>query len=578
MSSSQPSTASLDADNPAAARATHADGTLDIEPALAVENAASFAWDERCDVLVVGFGAAGAAAAIAAKEAGAAVLLADRFEGGGATEKSGGVVYAGGGTPHQRKLGYEDTPEAMFRYLRLEVGDAVGEATLRRFCEDSPALIGWLESLGANFESSEPPPKTSYPKDGVYLYYSGNEAVERYAKEAKPAPRGHRTRGSWLSGKALFGFLRARVESLGIPVLRQAGARRLITDRATGAVLGAELYRLPPGSKAAQRHRRLMRWAEAIHNFAGSLADKLRAKALELERREAKPLRVRAARGVVLTAGGFVFNRTMLAQHAPKYLHNMRLGATGCDGSGIRLGQSVGGAVARMQRVSAWRFINPPTAWPKGVVVNREGRRFCNEQVYGATLGVEMCEQHEGRAWLILDAKLRRAAIREALFGKLWPFQSIPALLLMLFAPRARTLEQLAARLGFSAEALRDTVNTCNNAARGLSPDPLGKSAAYLAPVEQRPFYALDISAANRGFPCPSITLGGLRVDETGGAVLNAGGQPVAGLYAAGRSAVGIASNNYVSGLSLADCLWSGRRAGAAAAQAPASAAAQRAA
>ena len=32
-------------------------------------------------------------------------------------------------------------------------------------------------------------------------------------------------------------------------------------------------------------------------------------------------------------------------------------------------------------------------------------------------------------------------------------------------------------------------------------------------------------------------------------------------LYAAGRNAIGIASNNYVSGLSLADGVWSGRRA-----------------
>ncbi len=42
-------------------------------------------------------------------------------------------------------------------------------------------------------------------------------------------------------------------------------------------------------------------------------------------------------------------------------------------------------------------------------------------------------------------------------------------------------------------------------------------------------------------------------------------------LYAAGRTAVGICSNSYVSGLSLADCVFSGRRAGrhaAAAAQA----------
>ena len=61
---------------------------------------------------------------------------------------------------------------------------------------------------------------------------------------------------------------------------------------------------------------------------------------------------------------------------------------------------------------------------------------------------------------------------------------------------------------------------------------------------------------------CPAITLGGLRVDEATGGVLNAQGQTIPGLYAAGRTAIGVASNRYVSGLSLADCLWSGRRAG----------------
>src|SRR5207244_656054 len=141
-------------------------------------------WDRTCDVLIVGHGGAGAAAAIAAKEAGASVIVAERFEGGGATAKSGGVVYAGGGTRHQQAVGYNDTPEDMCRYLRQETGDAISEATLRRFCEDSCALIEWLESIGANFESTIAPPKTSYPKDGIYLYYSGNEAVPAYAAQA----------------------------------------------------------------------------------------------------------------------------------------------------------------------------------------------------------------------------------------------------------------------------------------------------------------------------------------------------------------------------------------------------------
>jgi 3-oxo-5alpha-steroid 4-dehydrogenase len=51
-------------------------------------------------------------------------------------------------------------------------------------------------------------------------------------------------------------------------------------------------------------------------------------------------------------------------------------------------------------------------------------------------------------------------------------------------------------------------------------------------------------------------------VDGDTGLVLDGSGTPITGLYAAGRTAVGICSNSYVSGLALADCVFSGRRAG----------------
>ena len=99
--------------------------------------------------------------------------------------------------------------------------------------------------------------------------------------------------------------------------------------------------------------------------------------------------------------------------------------------------------VAGLERVSAWRFINPPYSWHKGIVVNREGRRFCNEEVYGATLGQPLMEEQGGKAWLVLDAPLRKKAIREALFGGYWWFQSFPALALMLFKVRkGKSLER----------------------------------------------------------------------------------------------------------------------------------------
>jgi 3-oxo-5alpha-steroid 4-dehydrogenase len=541
-------------------------GATPIGAPLRVDDERSHRWDDECDVLVVGFGAAGAATAIEAAHSGADVIITDRFEGGGASAKSGGVVYAGGGTRFQRAAGYDDSADAMFEYLGKEVGDAVSAATLRTFCDHSVEMIEWLEAHGVEFDSRVPPKKTSYPADGYYLYFSGNEAVKEYAGSHPPAPRGHRVKGAGLSGAMLFRALRKSVRDAGARVMTQSSVRRLVIDR-NGAVFGADLWRLRDGSTAARRHRKLNRWAEQMYYLAPGLSDFLRRRALAVELAEARPFIVRARGGVVLSTGGFIFNREMLARHAPKYLRNFRLGTSGCDGSGIRLGQSAGGDSARLERVSAWRFINPPLAWARGMIVDAEGNRFCNEEVYGARLGHEMCEHHGGKAWLVIDSALRREAVGEALHGRLWGFQSVPAIVLTYAgAKKARSVEELARKIGAEHRALIQSWETYDRAARD-GVDPYGKSRDLLKALDEPPFYALDISVDQRVFPCAAITLGGLVVDEATGLVKRADGTSIAGLYAAGRAAIGIASNNYVSGLALADCIWSGRRSGHAAAE-----------
>jgi 3-oxo-5alpha-steroid 4-dehydrogenase len=59
--------------------------------------------------------------------------------------------------------------------------------------------------------------------------------------------------------------------------------------------------------------------------------------------------------------------------------------------------------------------------------------------------------------------------------------------------------------------------------------------------------------------------------------VLGSDGSGISGLYAAGRSAVGVCSNVYMSGLAYADCIFSGRRVGRSLAQADAESLARRA-
>ena len=95
----------------------------------------------------------------------------------------------------------------------------------------------------------------------------------------------------------------------------------------------------------------------------------------------------------------------------------------------------------------------------------------------------------------------------------------------------------------------------------------VGKSAEEMSALEHPPLHAIDISVHSRYFPMPMLTLGGLQVDERTGQVRREDGTVIGGLYAAGRSAVGVCSNVYVSGLAYADCIFSGRRVGRSVAQ-----------
>ena len=102
------------------------------------------------------------------------------------------------------------------------------------------------------------------------------------------------------------------------------------------------------------------------------------------------------------------------------------------------------------------------------------------------------------------------------------------------------------------------------------APDPAGKAAEFCRRIDRGPFTLLDVSVRpNPLYPTPMLTLGGVRVCEDTGAVLDADGAPIPGLFSAGRTAIGICSESYVSGLSIADCVFAGRRAGASAAAEP---------
>jgi 3-oxo-5alpha-steroid 4-dehydrogenase len=515
------------------------------------------------DVIVVGYGIAGVTAAIEAADAGARVLALDRGYGGGASALSGGVVYAGGGTRYQRAAGVTDTPDNMARYLRQETRGVVSEATLRRFCETSPAMIDWLEAHGARFSAALCPYKTSYPTDAHYLYYSGNEKAWPYTEHAEPAPRGHRQVARGLSsGHDLLAALMESATRKGVTFRPLSRVHALISDD-DGRVGGVRYRTVDIDAPAIATHRRLSAVAGKLGNWLPRVGKRAGQRAEAIWRSEAVEAADRAG-AVVLAAGGFVFNREMKAKYAGGFAAIVPLGTVGDDGTGINLGRAAGGSTDHLERMTAWRFLSPPSALLEGVTIGPDASRIANEDLYGATHSQIMVDKHGGRGFLIVDAAIWRRARRQIRY-QTQSFQKIQAAYLFTVGhQKGGTLGELAARIGVPAEALVATVSAYNDGIASGAGDPAHKAPDLCAPLQVGPFYAIDISIKNSpAFPAPGLTLGGLRIDEETGEVLTAGDAPVPGLYAAGRTAIGICSHSYVSGLSLADGVFSGRRAGA---------------
>ncbi len=462
-------------------------------------------WDREADVVVVGLGCAGACAAIEAAEAGAETLVLERAGGGGGTSAmAGGLIYLGGGTPVQEACGYHDTPDGMFTFLMAACGPAADEAKVRVYCDESVAHFHWFERHGVPFKRSYyPEPSMEAPTDDC-LVFSGGEDAYPFDELTPAVPRAHKPQIPNAAGGFLMQRLIAAAEKAGAAVMTDARADTLVVER-DGRVVGVVV------------------------------------------RHDGSERLIRARRGVVLTAGGFIQNDAMLRRHSPLLQKcSFRLGVEGDDGRAIRMAMGAGADLSRMQAGEVAIPITPPRRLIRGILVTAAGQRFINEDAYYGRVGQEGLFRHGGRMFLIVDTAIyeRNLAGFEAHYVE-------------------ETIADLERAAGFPAGSLVRTVELYNqHAARGE--DPLfHKRKPFLQPLTEAPFAAIDCSTDKVLWA--TFTLGGLRTTPRS-EVLRPDGQMIPGLFAAGRTTNGIAAEGYVSGISIGDGTFFGRAAGRAAA------------
>ncbi|MGH8445333.1 MAG: FAD-dependent oxidoreductase, partial [Solimonas sp.] len=432
---------------------------------------------------------------------------------GGTSALSGGEIYMGGngGTPIQRSAGFSDASDDLYRYLMMAGGDDADAPKCRLYADSSLSHFEWLVAQGVVYKNSFIPQRIVEPFTDDCLIWSGSEEAWPFCETAKPCPRGHTPQWMGLGGgRYLMDVLARRVEALGVDVRYDTRAVALIVDDANH-VLGLVV------------------------------------------REGGNDRYVRANKGVILCAGGFVMNKAMLQQHAPQLLRaNMPIGTVD-DGSGILLAQSVGGHAIHMNEGFVTLPWYPPESLIKGIFINEQGQRFINEDCYHGRTAQMILQQRGTRFFLLAD----QGIYAEPEFGQ---FAKIS------IGAAGETWDEVERDLELPAGSLTSTVALYNrHAAQGQ--DPLfRKGAKWLRPLIEPPFVALDCRIDHAVYF--SFTLGGIDT-LPGGEVLTASREPVAGLYAAGRTTSGLPrwGAGYSSGLSLADATFFGRQAGRQAAQ-----------
>jgi 3-oxo-5alpha-steroid 4-dehydrogenase len=275
-----------------------------------------------------------------------------------------------------------------------------------------------------------------------------------------------------------------------------------------------------------------------------------------------KKVRVRAKGGVILAMGGFIFDTGETKTHIPQCEKTLRLGTIADDGRALTLGKKVGAGLRKMDRSAIWIFFNPPRAFLHGALIDRQGKRICNEELYGATVAMHMVESHNRKGVLVIDHKIWQKIRQQMKTTKGAHFQVLTGFI-NLFSNRAKanSLRELERHCAMPEGSLQQAVKKYNEGV-DAGEDEKGKNASLLEKIAHPPFYAINCDIGEARFMMPSMSLGGLAVDGLTAQVLKENGEPINGLYAAGRSAAGISSHSYVTGLSIADGIFAGRNAG----------------
>jgi succinate dehydrogenase/fumarate reductase flavoprotein subunit len=283
------------------------------------------------------------------------------------------------------------------------------------------------------------------------------------------------------------------------------------------------------------------------------------------------------SKAVVLATGDFSRDREMVSKYCPEVLPLVNTEPVNYDtmlqwggvyaGDGHKMGLWVGAAWqqtvpnAPNLRGTVGSHAQPYTGF-KGLLVNKNAVRYCNEDVNQSHTGLIQLRQPDMKIFALWDSDYAErmapwypqgcyygcppSKLEELVTG--WEIQVERGKM-----KKANTIEELAEKLGLDADTLRATVERYNGFCEKGTDEDFYKRAELLIPVKKAPFYGHCSNA-----PSLLIVTGGLRTNIKM-QVLDTKGEVIPGLYAVGTIVGDMFANYYTfvpAGINLgATCL-----------------------
>ncbi len=488
----------------------------------------------EADVVVIAAGASGIAAAVAAAEKEASVVV---FEKGSTT---GGAASMGMGffaveSKYQKNQMIPLTVDEAFKTFMEYTHWQVDGRLVRKYFGQSAGTVEWVESMGVEFLGAY-----KYFKDSLQTWH----VIKAFGSN-RPSERG---------ASVMFKALTDRAVELGVEIKFHTPAHKILTNPDTGRVTGV-------------------------------LAKDADGNEIECE-----------CDTVIVCTGGFGDNPKLIKDKIGfdwgKDLFSFRI--PGNVGDGLNMMWNIGGGKTP---VNIEMTYNSPgltdifktlseTMRQPNLLVNLEGKRFCNEEIMNNTTftGNAVSRQTQRKGFTIITDEIlddyRKNGLDfitvhhniktvdkwdEELKTYLSGEKAEASGLSLLHDEEenesvlweADSLEELCEKTGINLKNLKATIEEYNSYA-GTRDMQFNKHPKYMRAIKGKKFYAV----AHR--PCGYGTLGGIKVNDDL-QVLRDDGSPIPGLYSAGTDACNIFGDSYcfiMPGNTMGWAINSGRMAG----------------